>query len=196
MGSRVFQMVTFCCCIFFVATSGDARILSVTPIEGVPGKIIDPPAQAQDSAVTSATHMLGFDERQNVLLSEDLKLDNDIVKKGTPVNSHMILYNVPEEDFGSFAHNEWTFAGTVIGVMSDIDGRKEAASSKLLGAPGTSYPPTGFFLRGLEENDGYEGVGTRRLRVWMSVWQPGDWIRVITRPGPIAASPTTVAQNP
>jgi hypothetical protein len=174
----------------------DGRILSVKPIEGIPGRIIAAPRQALDGAIASSTHMLGFDERQNVVLSKDLGVDNGVIPKGTRVDSHMILYNTPEEALGSYAQNEWVFSGSVLGVMSDTDGLYEAASNDILGAPGTSYPVDGFFLRGFEENDGYDGVGTSHLRIWMTVWQPGDWIRVITRPGPIATRPIPPARSP
>ena len=120
MQDRLFALVLLIGLAGWTAMPGSARILSVTPVEGIPGKIIAAPAQALDSAVASATHMLGFDERQNVLLTADLKVDNDIVPKGTRVNSHMILYNTPDGDFGSFAHNEWVFSGTIIGVMSPV----------------------------------------------------------------------------
>ena len=196
MKQRQILLAVLICFAGFTPTQGTARILSVTPIEGNPGKIIAAPPQALDSAVASATHMLGFDERQNVLLTQDLKVDEGVITKGTRVNSHMILYNLPDEEFGSFAANEWIFAGEVIAVMSDTDGTLEAASNKLLGAPGTIYPTNNLFLRGFEENDGYEGVGTSRLRVWMSVWQPGDWIRVLTRPAPSVHYPGKPSSQP
>lgn len=177
--------------------SANARMISVKPIDGLPGKIIDAPARALDDTIASATHMIGFDERQNVLLSRDLPVDGGHIKKGTWVDSHMILFNLPDarsnggdeptEWFtGAQAENEWNFSGPVIGVMSDMDGQLEAASSDLLGAPKTTYPAGSQFLRGFEDFDSYDGVGTTRLRVRMSVWQPGDWIRVITRAAPIA----------
>lgn len=196
MTHRLVLSVLVAICASYIPGQSLARLLSVTALEGTPGRIIAAPAQALDSAVASATHVLGFDERQNVLLTADLKYDGGTLKKGTRVNSHMILYNVPDESFGAFALNEWVFSGTVLGVMSDEDGAREAASSEVLGAAGTSYPPDGFFLRGFEESDGYEGVGTSRLRVWMSVWQPGDWIRVITRPRPIATHPAIMPRQP
>ena len=177
-----------------------ARIISVKPIEGLPGKIINAPNEALDHAVTSSTHMVGFDERQNVLLSQDLKVDSGVIAKGTRVNSHMILFNLPDYSpdnsdgaeapsewlSGALSDNEWAFSGPVLGVMSDTDGLLEAASTEILGARATTYPSGDLFLRGFEDNDFYEGVGTTRLRVRMSVWQPGDWIRVISGMQPIA----------
>ena len=111
----------------------------------------------------------------------------------------MILFNLPDASdgsaapsewfFGAQAENEWVFSGPVLGVMSDMDGLLEAASTETLGARTTAYPSGAFFLRGFEENDSYDGIGTTRLRVRMSVWQPGDWIRVITGMQPIARNP-------
>lgn len=196
MKQRHILLAVAICFAGFTPSQGTARILSVTPVEGTPGKIIAAPSQALDSVIASSTHMLGFDERQNVLLGEDLKVDTGVIAKGTRINSHMILYNVPDEEFGSFAANEWLFSGQVIAVMSDTDGTLEAASNTLLGAPGTTYPTDSSFLRGFEENDGYEGVGTSRLRVWMSVWQPGDWIRVLTHPAPSVHHPAKTPSQP
>ena len=176
-----------------------ARILSVKPIDGVPGKIIAAPPEVLDGTIASFTHMVGFDERQNVLLTQDLKVDGGTIARGTRVNSHMILFNLPDDPdgsattsewfFGARAENEWIFSGPVLGVMSDMDGLLEDASTERLGARTTVYPSGAFFLRGFEENDAYDGVGTTRLRVRMSVWQPGDWIRVITGMQPIARDP-------
>ena len=90
---------------------------------------------------------------------------------------------------------DWTFAGTILGVMSDSGGIREAASTFELGAPGTNYtvtfvgsgPAAPFGARGLEANslDGYSGVGTQTLRLTMQVSEPGDWIRVITTAEPV-----------
>ena len=53
-----------------------AEILGVTNLDGVPGRIVPPhraaAGQALDHAVASDTHMLGFNERQDVLLKNDL----------------------------------------------------------------------------------------------------------------------------
>lgn len=193
----------------------EARILSVKPVHGVPGKIISAPSKALDDVIASSTHMVGFDERQGVLLTRDIRVDGGTIARGTRVNSHMILFNLPDDPprnsegaadsgewfYGAVAENEWIFSGPVLGVMSDTDGLLEAATTEMLGAPKTIYPSGSFFLRGFEDNDSYDGVGTRRLMVRMSVWQPGDWIRVITGIQPVAAvpagyGPSQFANNP
>ncbi len=175
-----------------------AEILGVTNLDGVPGRIVPPPGQALDHAVASDTHMLGFNERQDVLLKNDLAVDGGVIPAGTRVSSHLILLNVSDGAWSTFGENEWMFSVPVIGVMSDVDGTLEAQSTPLLGAPGTDYPRDGYYLRGMEDNDGYRGVGTTRLRVSFFVWQPGDWIRVITAPAPVASArpvpqPTRIA---
>jgi hypothetical protein len=188
----------------WLAAPAAARIISVKPIDGAPGKVIAAPPEVLDGAIASATHMVGFNERQNVLLNRDLEVDGGTIAKGTRVNSHMILFNLPDDDggsaapsewnFGARAENEWVFSGPVLGVMSDTDGLLEAASTETLGSRTTTYPSGAFFLRGFEDNDTYDGVGTTRLRVRMSVWQPGDWIRVITGVQPIAGDPVPHGQ--
>jgi len=153
--------------------------------------------------------MIGFNERQNVLLIQDLKVDGGIIAKGIRVNSHMTLVNLPyyspdnsdgaEGPFewfsGALSDNEWVFSGAVLGVMSDTKGLLEAASTEILGARATTYPSGDFFLRGFKGYDFYDGGGTARLRVQMSVWQPGDWIRVITEMQPIAQELTPDHQD-
>ena len=199
MRTSIAYMAIFGLIAAWLAAPVAARIISVKPIDGVPGKIIAAPPEVLDGAIASSAHMVGFDERQNVLLTHDLRVDGGTIARGTRVNSHMILFNLPDASdgsaapsewfFGARAENEWIFSGPVLGVMSDMDGLLEAASTDTLGARTTAYPSGAFFLRGFEENDAYDGIGTTRLRVRMSVWQPGDWIRVITGVQPIARNP-------
>jgi len=163
-----------------------AAILLVEPVSGTLGRIIAAPAEALDAGIADDDHVLGFDERQNLILPRDLAVDQGTIPAGTRVSSHLILFNQRSVDGPRHGTNDWTFDGIVIGVMSDVAGRLEAESSALLGAPGTLYPPEGFAHRGFESPDRYSGVGTRTLRVEMRVWQPGDWIRVITAAQPIA----------
>lgn len=171
---------------WLVATAASATILEVTPVAGLPGRIIAAPAEALDHAIASATHMLGFDERQDVRLAADIAVDDGVIPAGTQVSSHMILLNVPDGTPSAFGINDWRFSGRIIGVMSDRDGQLEAASTPLLGAPATRYPPAGHGFRGIETNDRYAILAPTVLRVEFHVWQPGDWIRVITAPAPVA----------
>ena len=184
-------------CLAVLATfDARARILDVVAVDGAPGQIIAAPPQVMDSDYASP-RMTGFDERQNVLLEADLPVDGGTIPKGTRVSSHMILFNVPDSEPGGASENIWVFSGPVIGVMSDVDGQLEAGSA-FLGAPGTAYPPGAFPNRGFEERDWYRGVGTTRLHIHMWVWQPGDWIRVITGEQPVAGAtpPAQLAEQP
>src|SRR6476659_8475559 len=129
------------------------------------------------------THQQAFNGRQVVLVpAAGLTVDAGIVPAGTAVSSHMIFLNQPDcapcsslDDVGEV----WSFSGPIIGVMSDRNGSHEAASTPLLGAPGTIYqaPATD---RGLEPNDTFTVAGNT-ITVNMHVTQPGDWIRVVTQ---------------
>lgn len=163
-----------------IAVPTKAAILSV----GGGGQMIPAPDSVVDDfpGYEDSEFMLGFNEIQNFVLTRDIQVDgindNVWIEKGTKVSSHMIFMNNPGfpvlENIAS-----WTFDGTILGVMSDVDGELEAASNDILGNPGTLYPGS-FSNRGLEPNDFYTGIGTNTLDVSMRVTEPGDWIRVVT----------------
>lgn len=163
-----------------IAIPAQAAIVGV----GNGGRIISAPDSVFDDApgVEDADEMLGFDERQNVLLTDDLQVDNGFIAAGTRVNSHMILLNTPGSGWTTLEDIEWTFNGRILGVMSDFNGTLEAASNSILGAPGTAYPGSfrGRGLGGGSPIDTHSGVGTNTLTVTMRVREPGDWIRVVT----------------
>ncbi len=178
-----------------IMAPAQARILGVEHLDGLPGRLIDAPDQVFDDAVASVTHVLGFDERQNVRLERVLEVDDGkSIPPGAVVSSHMLLFNLPDGAAGAWSRTRWTFDGPILGVMSDHGGRLEAASTPVLGAPGTAYPAAGFRYRGIEDQDGYEGVGTSTLTLTLRVWQPGDWIRVVTGVLPVARIATPDAQ--
>ncbi len=70
-----------------------------------------------------------------------------------------------------------------------MNGTLEGASTLLLGWPGTSYPLP-FPLRGMEFDDTYLIAGNV-LTVNMHVFQPGDWIRVVTQGSLAVPEPST-----
>jgi hypothetical protein len=161
--------------------------------------VIAAPVSVLDSNVNDVPpgatndHQQGFTERQGVLLSLPLTVDNGVIPAGTVVDSHMIFLNVPDGSPGTADFNRtWTFDGPVLGVMSDSEGALEVASSPLLGSNGTTYPGAPFPARGLDlgpgaPNRGAGGVTSEgytvsgnTIVVGMTVAQPGDWIRVIT----------------
>lgn len=172
----------------FVGASG------LPELPGANAAIVMPPADVCDDAA-HAPGMRGFDEAQCVVLPERLWVDGGYIPEGTQVSSHMIFLNTgPGDERSPAAHFDvtWVFDGPILGVMSSGRGGQEIVSSPFLGAPGTLYPTEPQIGRGLEDNnggsgpwshDGYTIVSPRMLRVGMSVTEPGDWIRVITRCG-------------
>ena len=69
MRTSIAYMAIFGLIAAWLAAPVAARIISVKPIDGVPGKIIAAPPEVLDGAIASSSHMVGFDERQNVLLT-------------------------------------------------------------------------------------------------------------------------------
>ncbi len=160
--------------------------------------IIAAPAIVSDDAVTNKAQQ-GFNEKQDYTLLRNIRIDNVApfagsadpiyvtagatlgIVRGTEVDSHMIFLNGAIGTSLSDQGVVWTFADEIIGVMSDPNGVFEAASNVEVANPGTTYPGS-FNARGMEANDGYLlSLDRRSLTVNMSVVQPGDWIRVITR---------------
>lgn len=180
------------------ASAALVSVAGPTSSLGTPAAIIAAPASATDTSVTG-TGMLGFNERQGVLLSSALAVDGGTIAAGLRVSSHMIFLNGDDSLTAALSHGtsqnavQWTFSGTILGVMSDRGARLELASTALLGSPTTLYPTgnrsgsRGFEL-GTNPLDGYR-VNGNVLDVWMSVTQPGDWIRVVTAaPVPVPAA--------
>ena len=171
----------------------NATILSVAgglSSNGVAASIIAAPTFVLDDTVTNLAQQ-GFNEKQGVLLGSALLVDGGSIAAGTVVNSHMIFLNQPSPGSTVHASVAWTFSGTILGVMSDLFGTLEVASTPLLGAIGTTYPGAAFIGRGMEGGDSYTGVGSSVLTVSMAVTQPGDWIRVVT--ATTVPEPATIA---
>lgn len=193
------KKVLFVLCLMLVssgllaARQANALLIGVdggTSTLGVLPQIIPAPLSIHDDA-TINLGMQGFDERQGVLLLSGLAVDGGIIASGTLVNSHMIYLDQGEDlvpDLNEHLNVKWTFDGAILGVMSDWPGSMEAASSSFLGAAGTVYPGA-FNGRGLEttanhaQPDGY-AINGNELTVSMWVIEPGDWIRVVTKPVP------------
>ncbi|GAB4255337.1 MAG: hypothetical protein Kow0092_00330 [Deferrisomatales bacterium] len=141
--------------------------------------VIPAPASVEDDPPGAVNdHQQAFDERQCVVLPVDLPVDGGAIPAGTVVDSHLIFLNTDGPVAASDPDVVWTFDGPVLGVQSDVGGTLEAASSALLGAPGTAYPAA-FPNRGLETNDGYAVAGPT-VTLTSRVSEPGDWVRVIT----------------
>lgn len=182
-----------------VSVPAQAVLISVvgpTSSAGTAPSIISAPAHALDDIATN-TGMQGFNEAQGVLTTIAHAIDGGgVIAAGTLVDSHMIFLNSAGTGALSHFSVDWTFSGTILGIMSDSNGNLEAASTFELGAPGTNYtvtfpgsgPAAPFPARGLEANDGlgigpndgYALLNPTTLRVGMFVTEPGDWIRVVT----------------
>jgi hypothetical protein len=158
--------------LFGAAGQSKAILVGGQDMIAAPPSIVDDPPGAVNE------HQQAFNERQNVPLAAPLAVDGGFIAAGTVVNSHMIFLNT-EGDVGAVDDGvEWTFNGPILGVMSDQGGTLEAASSPILGAPGTTYPGA-FPYRGMEPRDSYTVAGNK-ITVNMGVSEPGDWIRVVT----------------
>ncbi len=175
-----------------MAATAQASIISVSGPNsnlGSAAAIISAPADVTDDAATNSGQQ-GFDEKQGVTLGSALSVDGGTIAAGTEVDSHMIFFNTQGTTYGSHTNVVWVFSADILGVMSDSSGTLEAASSALLGAPGTIYPGS-FGARGMEGSDAYT-ISGNTLTVNMFVTEPGDWIRVITASG--GAGPTNVPE--
>ena len=179
-----------------ITSSASASLISVTgPLSstGTAAEIIAAPDNILDDVVTNLAQQ-GFDEAQGVLTSVDFGIDGGgIISAGTLVDSHMIFLNSAGGTDITHFNVQWTFDGTILGVMSDSGGTLESASTSELGAPGTNYttpfpgsgPAAPFPARGLEGGgDGYV-ISGNVLTLSMHVTEPGDWIRVVTAATPV-----------
>lgn len=203
MHRRLIQTILVVTALFLTATAANSMLVSISGGSsnlGVAPKILSSaPGDVTDDAWTNKG-MEGFDEAQNVLLTSPLNVDGPLdIAAGTMVNSHMIFLNSFDNTLVKHFNIKWVFDGKILGVMSDRRGNLETASSFFLGAPGTTYPGSGFAARGLEshrngvrKNDGYTILNDYTLRVGMKVTEPGDWIRVVTAPAPIPEPATMI----
>ncbi len=166
--------------------------------EGALPRIIDPPRHLLDDFETNRGQQ-GFDERQDVVTSQDYKMDGGrVLAAGTLVDSHMLFLNSRGDTRITHPEVIWKFDGQILGVMSDAGGEYEAASSDELGSPRTNYDvavavlgrAAPFNARGLESSDSYDVRGNMLL-VNLAVTEPGDWMRVIT--GPKVPEPSAIA---
>ena len=174
-----------------IANHASAAIVSASgpnSSAGTAPEIITAPLHVLDDIVTN-TGMQGFNEAQGVITTVAHSINaGGSIPAGTPVDSHMIFLN-SEGGTGLIHTNvDWTFSGTIIGIMSNAAGSLEAASTFELGSPATNYtvtfpgsgPAAPYPNRGLEGGDSFLFLSPNTLRVTMTVSEPGDWIRVIT----------------
>lgn len=187
-----FFLVLLCAISFILGTAGQSTALLISGQD----IIFAPQYSTDDPPGAENYHQQAFNEAQDVLLTRNIDVDGGFfIPAGTRVNSHMIFFNTPYDDRVSVDLNvPWTFDGNILGVMSDEDGTLEAASNDLLGASGTIYGS--FWNRGMEawdlnNPDNYIiSSDLRTITVDMYVFEPGDWIRVVTEAAPIPVPST------
>jgi len=172
--------------VLVAVTGGSAQAM----LTGGPAIIPAPPSVIDDAPGAENIFQQAFNEMQGVVLPANLAVDGGSIAAGTVVNSHMIFLNTPVGTASTSDTQTWTFDGLVLGVMSDAAGNLEAASNALLGAPGTVYPGA-FAARGLEASDWYT-VGGNTITLYMTVTEPGDWIRVVTAAVPPIPAPGAI----
>ena len=156
-------------------------------------EIIAAPAHLLDDTVMNQG-MQGFNEAQGVITSIDYLCDESVIAAGTQVDSHMIFLNSEGPNRLTHTNVVWTFSGPVLGVMSDLFGNLEAASTPELGALSTNYtitfpgsgPAAAFRHRGFEGKDSYQ-VNGNQITMNLYVTEPCDWVRVVTASQPIPA---------
>jgi hypothetical protein len=193
----------FLSCVLSAAPS-QAAVLSVSG----GGQIISAPTSVVNSSKSGGYAndlMSGFNEQQNLFLTQNLAVDSIVngkvektkfstagtsfISAGKKINSHMIFLNQKDGQTGTIkAESIWTFDGKILGVMSDLNGSLLSASDSLLGAAGTTYGQA-FSNRGMETGDTYSVLSPSELKVNMNITQPGDWIRVITEASDLSSTP-------
>lgn len=125
--------------------------------------------------------LFGFDELQNVVLSDPLTVDvGSMVPTGTLISSHYVFFDPQGR---TRVRGYVDFDADILGV---ITGRATLRESDFLGDPSTSYRNPGG--RGLEAIDRiFPETDPRRLSLRLRASSPGDYIRVITLGSPVAA---------
>ena len=147
-----------------IGVSGPTSSLGTAP------SIIAAPSDVLDDFTTN-TGMQGFNEAQGVVTTVPHAIDGGgFIAAGTLVDSHMIFLNSSGSTVLTHFLVDWTFDGTILGIMSDKAGDFEAASTFELGNSATNYTTTfsgsgaaaPFSLRGLDSNNGTGdgGAGT------------------------------------
>lgn len=165
-------IATIACSITLAGATAEATIIGGTVTK------ISPPANVGNNNQQDP-RLLGFDERQDVLLSASLAVDNPAgtIAAGTWVRSHYIIYDpVGTTSIVGTA----IFDEDILGIMTKT---ATLNASDFLGAPATSYLNPS--LRGLESGDTATITAARTVSFDLTASSPGDYIRVVTAPEPV-----------
>jgi len=129
-------------------------------------------------------NLFGFDETQNIKLTQDLLVDvlvdkGKIVRKtakkiasGETVSSHYIFYDPINGDIKGTVR----FDSDIIAIITTTN--KLKASDFLVITTDATYLNSG--PRGIESNDIIRVTGPRKIYVDFTAVSPGDYIRVLT----------------
>lgn len=183
----------------------DATLTDIINVTGANDAIItDTPP---DPVTTNPNDgiLLAWDERQNVTLTSDLRVDRVfdsnapfvepdgskwIIKAGTIVSSHYLQWDPGN---GSDSRVEATIQlDSQVFAFITAD-QKLFESDLILGRPGLDY--NDFSLRGLESGDTTEFNGPDVDVSW-SASSPGDWTRLLTAFSPAASAELTTQGQP
>lgn len=140
--------------------------------------------------------LFAFEEKQEYVLQQALKVDGGMLAAGTVVNSHYVLYDPKLK--GTLSETI-TFDGEILAVVSKT---RTLRNSDFLGAEGTTYHS--FYYRGLEYGRGYDNIFAwpdgHTLTLTLRAKTPGDYLRVLTRPvddpGPPIEPPPPATPEP
>ena len=149
--------------------------------------------------------LIGWDERQNVTLTSDLRVDRVfdstasfvedagggdwVIKAGTIVSSHYFQWDPGNGSVGN-VNATLKLDSQVFAFMTE-DGHLQNSDS-VLGLPGVDY--NDFLNRGLESSDTTNFVGPDVEISWNAT-SPGDWTRLITAFSPSAAPELTTGNS-
>jgi len=147
--------------------------------------IIEPPLNTGNNN-QQINELLGFDERQHVLLTNDLMIDepSGFLPAGTIVSSHYIIYD-PPSGVQSIVGTA-VFDANVIGLIYNTGSLN---NSDFLGLPTTNYlNPTNRGFEGYQ-NDDADIIDPNTVEFDLAAGSPGDYARIITvsdsaNPGP------------
>jgi hypothetical protein len=175
----------------------DSCIGALSCTVATPAQIPNPIVQNPNNGI-----LLGWNERQNVLLTADLKVNrvanpaasfvggtagNYVIKAGTIVSSHYFQWDPSSQSSGSVQARLRFDSEIFAFITSD---RNLFDSDAALGLPGFDYAD--FGLRGLESGDTTNfapGGDNRLVDIDWTAGSPGDWTRLITAFSPAAAIP-------
>lgn len=154
--------------------------------------VIDPPLNTgNDNQQINA--LLGFNERQHVLLTTDLAIDDpeEIIPAGTVISSHYIIYDPPGSS--TTIEGNVTVDANVIGVIFNTETLND---SDFLGIPTTNYLNPS--LRGFEASAGDAAtiVDPNTVFFHLSAGTPGDYARIITISDSANRGPQFIMRSP